>query len=428
MKIKIRYKSYEEVQNLPRPKHRPPKKPWHLLSGLIRVLSIPDLLATRFRYTVEGEIPREPCLILMNHSSFIDLKIASKIFFPRRHCIVCTTDGMVGKNWLMRRIGCIPTQKYVTDLTLIRDIRYALTEKKTNVLMFPEAGYSFDGCATALPDTLGGLVKLLNVPVVTVITSGAFTREPLYNGLQKRRVPVSARVRCLLDRERIAAFSREEINRLLREEFNFDAFAWQKRERVIVNTPTRADHLERILYRCPSCHAEGKNVGRGTDLTCGNCGRVYRLEPLGEMRALEGETEFPHIPDWYAWERQCVREELERGDYVMDIPVEIAMLMDHHALYMVGEGRLRHTSKGFLLEGCNGRLRYEQKPKSSYSLNADYYWYELGDVIGIGDRNALYYCFPKQEGIVTKARLATEELYRIEMKRQSRSAAVDSAL
>ena len=155
MKIKIQQKSYEEVQQLSRPKHRPPRKPWHLLSALIRVLSIPDLMATRFRYTVEGKLPKEPCLILMNHSSFIDLKIASKIFFPRRHCIVCTTDGMVGKNWLMRRIGCIPTQKYVTDLTLIKDIRHALLKERVNVLMFPEAGYSFDGCATALPDTLG---------------------------------------------------------------------------------------------------------------------------------------------------------------------------------------------------------------------------------------------------------------------------------
>ena len=61
----------------------------------------------------------------------------------------------MGLNPLMRLIGCIPTQKYVTDLTLVRDIKHALREIKTDVLMFPEAGYSFDGCATLLPDSPG---------------------------------------------------------------------------------------------------------------------------------------------------------------------------------------------------------------------------------------------------------------------------------
>ena len=39
---------------------------------------------------------KEPCLILMNHSSFADLQIASHIFFPKRYGIVTTTDGFVG--------------------------------------------------------------------------------------------------------------------------------------------------------------------------------------------------------------------------------------------------------------------------------------------------------------------------------------------
>ena len=107
-----------------------------------------------------------------------------------------------------------------------------------------------------------------------------------------------------------------------------------------------------------------------------------------------------------------MRRELGEGRYLWDTEVEIGMLVDHRALYMVGSGRLRHDANGFLLEGCDGALRYEQKPQASYSLNADYYWYEIGDVVGIGNRDALYYCFPKT-GSVTKARLAAEELYKL---------------
>jgi hypothetical protein len=94
-------------------------------------------------------------------------------------------------------------------------------------------------------------------------------------------------------------------------------------------------------------------------------------------------------------------------------------MVDYKGLYMVGDGRLTHTTDGFLLEGCEGKLRYEQKPRASHTLNADFYWYCIGDVIGIGNRDCLYYCFPKPTDgkipPVAKARLATEELYKMAM-------------
>ena len=75
-------------------------------------------------------------------------------------------------------------------------------------------------------------------------------------------------------------------------------------------------------------------------------------------------------------------------------------------------------------------------PAQTYSLYADYFWYEIGDMISIGDTTRQYYCFPKsdsagkhddgqddsgsiqageagQQAIVAKARLAAEELYKM---------------
>ena len=72
---------------------------------------------------------KEPCLYLMNHSSFIDLKIVATILYPRRFNIVMTSDGFVGKRWLMRSLGCIPTNKFVTDTALVRN----MTDRKSVV-------------------------------------------------------------------------------------------------------------------------------------------------------------------------------------------------------------------------------------------------------------------------------------------------------
>ncbi len=418
MKTKVITKSYDEVMALPRPVARKPKKPNIFFRTLVRILATKDLIPAKFSYEASdlSRAGKGPYLILMNHSCFLDLEIVSKIFYPMPYGIVTTSDGFVGKGWLMHQLGCIPTQKYVSDLSLIRNMDYMLKKKKTSVLMYPEAGYSFDGCATALPRKMGALLKHLKVPVVHVHTDGAFLRTPLYNGLRNRRVKVSARVRCLLTPEEIETRSVEELDAILDGAFTFDHFKWQKENGIEITEADRAVGLERVLYKCPHCLAEGKTAGEGERLVCHACGKAYQLTALGEMRAEEGETEISHIPDWYRWERECVKDELEKHEYLLDTDVTIGIQVDNRAIYMVGEGHLVHDRNGFCLTGCDGKISYTQKPLFSYGLNSDYYWYQIADMICVGDSKCLYYCFPRKEGVVTKTRLATEELFKLSMK------------
>ena len=409
--------TYQDVLNKPQKKKKSPTRPSFLLGTLIRVLSISDLKATHFTYKsigMEKLGKKEPCLILMNHSSFIDLKIASKLLYPRKYNIVTTSDGFIGRNWLMKHIGCIPTKKFVSDVTLVKDMMYAVMRYKSSILMFPEASYSFDGTATPLPDSLGRCIKMMGLPVVVIKTEGAFTRDPLYNNLQLRDVDVSATIEYLLSPEEIKEKKSSEINALLKERFTFDNFRWQKENGVKINESFRADSLNRVLYKCPNCLAEGETVGKGTKLTCTACGKVYEMLEDGSMRATTGDTEISHIPDWYQWERECVRKEIEDGTYSLDVEVKICAMVDTDCIYDVGMGRLTHTRDGFHLTGCNGELDYYQKPLASYSLYADYFWYKLGDIICIGNNDILYYCFPNTEkDVVAKTRLAAEELYKV---------------
>ena len=423
MKIATRHMDYDKVVAKKRPGHRNPLRPSLLLHTVIRILSVFDLMPTQFTYRthrMEKLGKKEPCLILMNHSSFIDLKIASKLFYPRQYGIVCTSDGFVGFGMplLMRLIGCIPTKKFVTDMTLVKDMEYMLKKKKASILMYPEASYSFDGTATPLPRKMGVLLKKLGVPVVTVITHGAFARDPLYNCLQKRKVQVSADVTLLATAEEVKQMSVAQLDALLDKAFSFDNFRWQQENNVKIDEPFRADGLNRILYRCPHCDTEGQTLGKGTKFTCRACGKTYTLTEYGELEAEDGEAAFTHIPEWYDWQRQVVRKQLQEGEYRLETDVQIGMMVDYKAIYMVGQGKLIHDAEGFTLTGCDGRLEYTQGPLASYSLYADYYWYEIGDVICIGNNDVLYYCFPKNCGdVVAKTRLATEELYKLKKRR-----------
>ncbi len=416
MKIKVKSKSYTEALALMDTKHKKPMRPLWVMQTLIRILSFFSLLPVGFKCEKKGMEKirkKEPCLILMNHSAFIDLKIASRLLWPRRYNIIMTSDGFVGKSLLMRTIGCIPTQKFVSDSVLVRDIFHALKKNKTSVLMYPEASYSFDGTATTLPESLGKLIKKLGVPVVTVITKGAFAYDPLYNNLQTRKVKISAEMECVLTTDQIKEMSFEEINKLIGEKFTFDNFKWQQENNVKITEKYRADFLHRVLYKCPACEAEGAMLGEGTTLTCKHCGKVWELTENGFMKALNGSTEYPHIPDWYHYQRESVKKEIVDGTYKLDCDVTIYVLTNMKAVYNIGGGHLMHTADGFTLTSDDGQLDYFQPPKLSYSLYSDYYWYEIGDVICIGNGKVLYYCFPKDKSVsVAKARLAAEEIFK----------------
>ena len=416
MKINTRNLPYEEVLKLPRLEHRTPRMPSKALATVVRIASAPTLWKTKFRYTTERMelVGDEPCLILMNHCSFTDMKLAYGIFYPKPLGIVTSVDAMTGiLGKLMRILGCTPTHKYVTDLTLIKDMEHMLKTNKTSVLMYPEAGYSFDGRTTTLPRKLGILMKKLGVPVVTVITQGAFHRDPLYNMLQIRDVQVSAHVKCIATAEELKEKSVAELDAALDEAFSFDNFAWQRDNRISIDVPFRADGLHRILYKCSHCGAENHMEGKGIHLTCHACGKQWEMDEYGQLKALEGETEFPHIPDWYTWERECVRKEIENGTYRLDTDVQIGIQVNLDGICMIGSGHLTHDASGFRLTGADGKLDYTQSPVAAHTLYADYYWYEIGDVIGIGNNEFSYFCFPEGNVSVTKARLATEELYKL---------------
>ena len=150
------------------------------------------------------------------------------------------------------------------------------------------------------------------------------------------------------------------------------------------------------------------------------------MDEYGQLAANDGDTEYPHIPHWYQWQRECVRKELEGGTYLLDTDVEIYVQVNLNGVCKIGAGHLTHDLNGFHLTGADGKLDYSQSPIFSHTLYSDYYWYEIGDVIGIGDNEFSYFCFPKGNESVTKVRLATEELYKMKKQRRRKVQAMDT--
>ncbi|MBP1584911.1 MAG: hypothetical protein ILP17_04385, partial [Lachnospiraceae bacterium] len=121
MKIKTRKMPYEKVMEISPAEIKDPLTPSPFLRKIMNLVSASELKQTGFECNVgdmKDVTEGEPVLYLMNHSSFTDLKIATCII-KEPYNIICTTDALVGKEKLMRSIGCIPTQKFTADIRLV---------------------------------------------------------------------------------------------------------------------------------------------------------------------------------------------------------------------------------------------------------------------------------------------------------------------
>lgn len=409
MNINVNYKNKKRYNSAKYPIRQPLIIVW-----LIWLLSKIMLVGKKYKVekiNMEGLKP--PYMLLSNHMYFIDFELATMGTFPYRVNNVMSIGGFYRRPWLIELIGGICTRKFTMDLHLIKSIRKVL--KRGDILaMYPEARYSPCGTTSYMPDSLGKLIKMSKVPVVAVVHRGNHLLTPFWNFRKPRKVPLHTTMELILTAEQVAKMSAEEINERVREALQYDDYRYQKENGILITEPYRAEGLHKVLYQCPNCRVESKMDSEGTEIFCRECGKRWNLNEDGTLAALSGETEFSHIPDWYAWQRECVKKEILSGEYKIEREVDIYMMIDTKCVYKVGDGTLTHTKDGFKLVGCDGQLEYTQAPELSYSLYSDFYWYEIGDVISIGTPKVLYYCIPKtKRDIVAKARIAAEEIYKL---------------
>lgn len=392
-------------------------------TGLIWVLSKCALIGKRYKVekiNMEGLKP--PYMMLSNHMHFIDFELAAMATTPHRVNNVVNIDGYYRRPWLMEWIGAICTRKFTMDLHLVKSIHRVL--KRGDVLgMYPEARYSPCGTTAYLPDSLGKLIRMNKVPVVVVLHRGNHLHSPFWNFRKKRKVPLHTTATQILTAEQVKSMSVEEINEAVRKAFAYDDYLYQKENGIRITEPYRAEGLHKVLYQCPHCLTESKMASKGSELYCEECGKRWNWNEDGTLEALEGETEFDHIPDWFEWERQQVREQIERGAYSFEDDVEVYAFPRCWRFLKLGNGKLTHDpEKGFCLEGMYRDKRYfiQRTPPQTNSLHVeyDYCYIKPLDCVDISTENDSFYCYPKnRKNVVTKLAFATEELYQRSIKK-----------
>lgn len=408
-----------EVNYCNKKRYKTAKYPMHqgiFWTWLIWVLSRIALIGKNYKVEkVNMEGVTAPYMLLSNHMHFIDFELAAMATWPHPVSNVVSIDGYVVKGFLLEWIGAIATRKFTTDIHLVKSIRHVL--KRGDILaMYPEARYTPCGTLAFLPDSLGKLIKMNKVPVVAVVHHGNHLYAPFWDFRRKRKVPMHTVFTKILTPEQIQTMSVQEINETLRKALSYDEYRYQKDNGIRITEPFRAEGLHKVLYQCPHCGTEFHMHSEGAELCCDACGKRWLWQEDGYLKALEGETEFDHIPDWFAWQRRQVSEQIDRGEYSFCEEVEVYSLPRILRYIPLGKAKLTHDIQtGWTLEGhyrgADYRINRQCAQTNSLHVEYDFGPLKRQDFVDISTENDSFYCRITTPGMITKLGFATEELY-----------------
>ena len=358
--------------------------------------------------------PTRPRLVLGNHGAFNDFFVLYKAMPTFKMNYIVTLDGFNDfGEFLMRGVGGIPKRKFASDLHLMRNMKLSVHKFKNILVMYPEARYSLDGTTSYLPDSLGKLVKYLNVPVSIINAKGNYVSDPQWNKYKQNKMPMEATVVEIVSQEELPTITVDEINKRIRENIAYDDWKWLKESGNKLTYPGRATNLNAILYQCPHCKKEFEMEGKGTILKCNACSKEWEMLEDGSLKALQGETEFSHIPDWFKWQKQNVHDEVYSGKYYMELDCDVYTLPSCKGFVKHKQGKfIQNSEKTTLDVNLYGEdAVYEIPGATLESVHVEYQYQQAGDMIDVPIKNDSVWLHPiNRRDVITKVSLATEEI------------------
>lgn len=280
----------------------PPKKQNPFLMPLIWLGSYALTRKNRLRIEKNLRGVKPPFLVIATHQGFSDYYIAPLALFPHRANYVSDVEGYAAfGEWLYRSIGCIGKRRFVSDVSVLLNMKKCIRMNQT-VVVYPESRHCNAGTTSYLPDHLGQLAKYFNVPVVILSTHGSYLESPFWDEEYSRKAPITAKLECLYTQDELIHAGEKEIQKKVEDALQYDEYAWQQENRITLKR-SRADGLHKVLYRCPRCsnfrdmipdtidHNTKRDIMAGSIMTasdhngirCKICGAKWRLTPLGEM-------------------------------------------------------------------------------------------------------------------------------------------------
>ena len=249
-----------------------------------------------------------PMLVLCNHNTDVDFLLLGSVC--SRPMDFVATESMLRMGWLARfaanHLHPILHDKGSAGVgTVVEMIRRMKAGR--NVVLFPEGNRSFDGLTCPIPKATGSLARMAGATLVLYRLSGGYFTTPRW-GKGIRRGRMAGEVTGIFSPEELKAMTSNQVQRIIEEGLWEDACARQEMSPAAFRSRRGAEHLETLLFLCPSCGRFGSLHSRGKLLQC-DCGQELFWSPYGYLED-SGGTQYTIA--------QLVREQQTRLQQILE--------------------------------------------------------------------------------------------------------------
>lgn len=391
---------------------------WHFVEKTIAKVFCSKLFGTGSKINhINCEGLEAPYLVLSTHASFVDFAHNVLAMGKDRSCWVASVEEFIGiRSWLFSAAAVIPKRKFTNDIQLVKKVIDATRNKKISMTIYPEARFSLAGINEDIGTALGKLAKICKVPVVVINQKGNFLRSPQWCKHPYRDIPVSCDFIQVVTKEEVLTLSAEEIQKRIEDAFVYDDYKYHKESGYKMKCKKRAENIHKILYKCPHCKSEHHMDSKGTMLWCNKCGAKWEMNEYSEMISQNNENIFTHVPDWYLWEKEETKKEVEIGTYKVVEKVRVEHLKTAKKGFVnVGEVKMIHDNDGYHFIGTlndGTPFTFDKSPQSTRSMHIEYDYKKKGDALDIVYNDETYFVYPLNNvSNLTKYHFATEEIY-----------------
>ncbi|PKL00927.1 MAG: hypothetical protein CVV56_03735 [Tenericutes bacterium HGW-Tenericutes-1] len=257
----------------------------------------------KFGYTYENFDPNrlDPYVLLGNHSSLNDGLYTAlpleRYPYPVINVFMFTSPLM--RFVLNHLIKSIPKRKGQSDISTIKAMLDIIKTEKRGVMIFPEGNSSFFGKESPIPYSTAKFLKKVKLDVVIAHVNGGYLCSPRWAKKPSRKGLFEVNFKTLYKAEELDNVSVEELDIKIVEALRFNDFDWNRNQKHIYPSKTKALGLERFIYACPHCGEIHCISTKGNKIYCKYCGEIAHFN---DYSLIEG-VPFDNLIDWDIYQK-----------------------------------------------------------------------------------------------------------------------------
>ncbi len=337
---------------------------------------------------IADEIPEDvqaPYIVLANHQSFYDFYYITQMKHKRNPVFVVNRyylgKPFVRSHWRSSG-GFVPKRLFNADLSTVRGI-VRNVRMGYPVVVFPEGRLTPDGISNPIVEGGAALWRKLKIDLVLVRIEGAYYAMPKWRR-RFYRSTIQIKVAKVIRHEEFSSYTDAELDALIEQTLWSDANDSPLENRY--PQKDKAEGLENVLYRCPSCGSLYTTQSKGNTLSCSACGATYELGEDYRFTTAGPKT----IAEFYAAITEAEKRELEQKPLLLQTKVRLRVFDEdgHTVCRERGECQLTETEFTYRSESETFTLPTENLLALPFSSGEEFELYH---------QNKLYYFYPETD-------------------------------